>query len=110
MSEMVTPRNQIQRKRRKKMHDYSQKSIDDFELVLVTPFPKVTDQEKKSVRNCLAASSQDQSIENTSKRIPTHVLRRWKEDKSNAHPSTSAMAPAETVALKIYTIELKHSA
>ena len=30
MSEMVTPRHQIQRKRRKKMHDYSQKSIDDF--------------------------------------------------------------------------------
>ena len=44
MSETVTPRHQIQRKRRKKMHDYSQKSIDDFELVLVTPFPKVTDQ------------------------------------------------------------------
>ena len=110
MSEMVTPRHQIQRKRRKKMHDYSQKSIDDFELVLVTPFPKVTDQENKSVRNCFDVSYQDQSIENTSKRILTHVLRRWKEDKSNAHPSTSAMTPAETVALKIYTIELKHSA
>ena len=110
MSEKVIPRHQIQRKRRKKMHDYSQKSIDDFELVLVTPFPKVTDQEKKSVRNCFAASSQDQSIENTSKIILAHVLRRWKEDKSNAHPSTSAMAPAETVAMKIYTIELKHYA
>ena len=110
MSEMVTPRHQIQSKRRKKMHDYSQKSIDGFELVLVTPFQKVTDQEKKSVRNCSDASSQDQSIENTSKRILTHVLRRWKEDKSNTHPSTSAMTPAETVALKIYTIELKYSA
>ena len=110
MSEMVTPRHQIQRKRSKKMQDYSQKSIDDFELVLVTPFPKVTDQEKKSVRNFFDASSQDQSIENTPKIILTHVLRRWKEDKSNAHPSTSAMNPAETVALKIYTIELKHSA
>ena len=109
MSEMVTPRHQIQRKRRKKMHDYSQKSIDDFELVFVTPFPKLTDQEKKSVRNCFNASSQDQSIENTSKRIMTRVLRRWKEDKSNTHPSTSAMIPDETVALKIYTIELNHS-
>ena len=78
MSEMVTPCHQIQSKRRKTMLDYSQKSIDYFELVLVTPFPKVTDQEKKSVRNCFDASSQDQSIENTSKRILTHVLRRWK--------------------------------
>ena len=51
LTEIVTPRHHIQRKRRKKMHDYSQKSIDDFELVLVTPFPKVTDQEKKSVRH-----------------------------------------------------------
>ena len=46
MSEMVTPCHHIQRKRRKKMNDYSQKSIDDFEIVLVTPSPKVTDQEK----------------------------------------------------------------
>ena len=29
MPEMVTPRHQIQRKGRKKMNDYSQKSIDD---------------------------------------------------------------------------------
>ena len=90
------------------MNDYSQKSIDDFELVLVTPSPKVTDQEKKCVRNYFDVSSQDRSIENTSKRILTHVLRRWKEDKSNAHTSISATTPAETVALKIYTIELKH--
>ena len=110
MSEMVTSRHQIQRKRRKKMHDYSQKSIDGFEIVLVTPFPKVTDQEKKSVRNCLDASSQDQSIENTSKRILTHVLSRWDDIESTAHSSTSAMTPAETVAMKIYTIELNHSA
>ena len=75
----------------------------------MTPFPKVTDQEKKIVRNFFAASSQDQSIENTAKRILDQVLRRWKEDKSNAHPSISAMTPAETVALKIYTIELNHS-
>ena len=77
MSEMVTPHHQIKRERRKKMHYYSHKSIDDFELVLVTPFPKVTDQEKKSVRNCFDSSSQDQSIENTSKRILTNVLRHW---------------------------------
>ena len=44
------------------MNDYSQKSIDDFELVLVTPTPKVTNQEKKYVRNSFDVSSQDQSI------------------------------------------------
>ena len=76
----------------------------------MTPSPKVTDQEKKCVGNYFDASSQDQCIETTSKRILTHVLRRWDDIKSTAHPSTSAMNPAETAALKIYSIELKHSA
>ena len=92
------------------MNDYSQKSIDDFELVLVTPSPKVTDQENKCVRNSFDVSSQDRYIENTSKRILTRVLRCWDDIESTAHPSTSAMTPAETVALKIYSIELKNSA
>ena len=91
------------------MNDYSQKSIDDFELVLVTPSPKVTDQENKCVRDSFEVSSQDQSIENTSKRILTHILRRWDDIESTVHQSTSAMTPAETAALKIYSIEIKHS-
>ena len=92
------------------MNDYSQKSIDDFELVLVTPSPKATDQETKCIRNSFDVSSQDQCIKTTSKRILTHVLRRWDDIKSTAHPSTSATTPAETVAMKIYSIELKYSA
>ena len=75
----------------------------------MTPSPKVTDQEKECVRNYFDASSQDQCIETNSKIIMTHVLRRWDEIKSNAHPSTSVLTPAETVALKIYSIELKNS-
>ena len=78
--------------------------------MLVTPSPKVTDQEKKCVRNSFDVSSQDQCIETTSKKILTHVLRRWYYIKSTAHPSTSAITPAETVAMKIYSIELTHSA
>ena len=76
----------------------------------MTPYSKVTDQEKKCVRNCFDVSSQDQSIENTPNRILTHVLRHWDDIESTAHPSISATTPAETVALKIYTIELKNSA
>ena len=91
------------------MNDYSQKSIDDSKLVIVTPSPKVTNQEKKCVRNSFDTSFQDQCIETNLKRIMTHVLRRWDDIKSNAHPSTSAMTPSETVALKIYSIELKDS-
>ena len=71
------------------------------------PSPNLTDQEKKHIRNSFDASSQDQCIETNTKRILTRVLMRCKEDKSNAHPSTCALTPAETVALNIYSIGLK---
>ena len=57
--------------------------------------------------NYFDSSSQDQCIETNTKRILTHVLMRWKEDKYNVHPSTCALSPAETVALEIYSVELK---
>ena len=75
----------------------------------MTPYPKVTVEEKENVRNSFDASSQYQCIETNTKRILTHVLRRWDENKYNAHPSTSALNTSETIALKIYSIELKHS-
>ena len=72
----------------------------------MNPSPKLTDQEKKHVMNSFDYSSQDQCIETNAKRILTHVLMCWKEDKSNSHPSTCALTAAETVALNIYSIKL----
>ena len=106
MSEMVTPCHQLQRKQQKKLHDYYQKSINDFILVLVNPSPKLTDLEKKHVMTYFDSSSQDQCIETNTKRILTRVLLRWKEDKYNAQPSTCALNTAETISLKIYSTEL----
>ena len=78
MSEMVITRHQLQRKRQKEIHDYSQISINDFNLVLVNPYPKLTDLEKKSVMNSFDSYPQDQCIETNTKRIMNHVLMRWK--------------------------------
>ena len=101
MSEMVTSCHHLQRKCQKKVHDYSQKSINDFNLVIVHPSPKLIYQEKISFMNSFDSSSQDECIETNTKRILTRVLMRWNEDKSNAHPSTCASTAAENVALKI---------
>ena len=57
--------------------------------------------------NYFDSSPQDQCIETNTKIILTHVVRRWNEDKYIAHPSTCALTPAETVAMQIYSIELK---
>ena len=73
---MVAPYHQLQRKRQEKVHDYSKKSINDFNLIIVNLSPKLTDQEKKSVMNYFYSSSQDQYIETNTKRILTYILRR----------------------------------
>ena len=99
---MVPTRHQLQRKRQKNFHDYSQKLIDDFKLIIVKLSPNLTDQEKRSIVTSFGFSSQAQCVETNTNRILTHVLNSWNENNSIAHPSTFTVTPAETVAPKIY--------
>ena len=73
----------------------------------MNPSPKLTDKEKRSIATYFVSSPQDKCIENNAKIIMTLVLKRWNENKSSSHPSIYTLTPAETVALKIYSIELK---
>ena len=74
---MVSPFHHIQKKRRKKFHDYSQKSIDNFKLVIVYPSPKLSDQENCSIVTSFGYSYQDQCIKTNTMRVLTNVLERW---------------------------------
>ena len=49
IDKMDTTCHQLQRKCQKKVHGYSQKSMNDLNLVIVNPSPKLTDQKNKSV-------------------------------------------------------------
>ena len=71
-----------------KVHDYSQKSIDAFKLIFVNPPPNLTDQGNCSIATSFESSSQDKIIENNTKIILTHVLKRCNENRLGAHPST----------------------
>ena len=42
-SEIISPRHTLQRKRQKIVNNYSNKSIDDFKLIVVYPSPKLTE-------------------------------------------------------------------
>ena len=106
-SEIVPPRHQLQRKRQKKVHDYYQKSIDDFKIIIVNLSPKLPGQEKRTISTSFGYSSQDQRTETNTKRITAHVLNCWSENKSISHPGTFTLTPSETVDLKIYSIEIK---
>ena len=74
--EMVSPRHYLQRKRQKKVHDYSQKSMDNFRLSIVNTSPKLTDQEKRSIATSFESPSRAQCIETNTEIILTHFLKR----------------------------------
>ena len=81
--------------------------IDDFKLIVVNPSPKLTDQEMRSIATSFGFASPDQGIETNSKRILTRVLKHWNKKESSAHPNTCALTSDETVALNIYSSEIK---
>ena len=61
-SEIFSPYYQLQRKRQKTFYDCSQKSIDDFNLIVVNPPQKLPDKGKRSIANSFGSYSQYQSI------------------------------------------------
>ena len=75
-SEVVSPRNQLQSKLQKN-HDYSKGYIDGFKLIVLNPLPKLTNQEYSIIVASFLPIYQDQSIENNTKIILTHLLKRW---------------------------------
>ena len=95
-------------KLQKQVDDYSQKLIENFKLIIVNPSPNLTDQERNGSTTSSGYSYQDRRIETNTKRVMTHVLKRWNENKYIANPSTCTLSPAETVSLRMYSIELKY--
>ena len=60
--EMFSSRHILQRKLQKTVNDYSNKSIDDFKLIVVYPLTKLTGLEKQIIATSFGYSSQDQII------------------------------------------------
>ena len=77
-------------------------------MIVVNTPPKLTDQEKRRIVTYFGSSYQEQSIENNSKIILDHLLKRLNVNKSSAPPSRDALKPAELVILRLYSIELKY--
>ena len=92
--EIVSPHHQLQRKRQKKVHDYSQKSIDDLKMIVVNPPPQLTDQEKSIIMTYSGSSSQYQIVKNNTKRIMPHVLNRWNGNMPSYCTSTHTLTPS----------------
>ena len=87
------------------MVGFSNKSLGDFRLIIISPPPTLTDKEKDTTANSFEEISQDKSIEMKVKIILTHVLRHCNENKSISHPNTSIIRPPEHVAISIFSID-----
>ena len=74
---MYTPEKNIENR-----NEYPRKYIDDFKLIVIYPSTKITDLEKKIIATYFMPFSQEQSIENNSKIILTHLLKHWNKNKS----------------------------
>ena len=73
----------------------------------MNPPLKLTEQEKGSTSTSFGSSYKYQGIEPNLNIILTHVLNSCNKNKSSAHPITCEFTSAETVALNIYSIEIK---
>ena len=89
------------------VNEYSIKSINDFKFIVVYSSPKITDQEIQINATSSVPFSQEQMIENNTKRFQTRILKHWNGNKSSEHTSMNSLAPAEHIDLNVFSIELK---
>ena len=107
-SEIVSPRHQLQRKIHKKCSWFLTEIYWLFQVDCCESTNEVNWSRKVCYRNFFLPISQDQSIENNTKRILTHILKRWDGNNSSAPPSADTITPTEVVALNVYSVELKY--
>ena len=52
-------------------------------------------------------SNEKESNEDIAKRVLTHLLKRWDQNKTQSHPSSTTLTVAEHVSLKVCSIFIK---
>ena len=75
--------------------------------MIVDPHPKLDSDELELLSNCYGQSMKNQSNEDISKMVLTHLLKRWDQNKTQSHPSSNAITLAERISLKVCSIFLK---
>ena len=99
-------KHNIHRKRKKPV-DYRNNSFDDFRLMILYPHPKLDSDELELLSNCYGQSMKNQSNEDIAKMVLTHLFKRWDQNKTQSHPSYTAITLAEHIYLKVCSIVLK---
>ena len=99
-------KNTLQRQRQKPV-DYMENSFDDFRLMILDPHPKLHIDDLVILYKCNVPGIKKGINEVISKRVLTHLLKRWDQNKTQSHPSSTVLTAAEHVSLKVCNIVLK---
>ena len=75
--------------------------------MIVDPHPKLDSDESDFLSYCYGQSMKNQSNKDIDKRVLTHILKRWDKNKTQPHPSSTAITSAEQISLKVCSIVLK---
>ena len=91
---IYSTKHTLQRKSQKPV-EYRNNSFDDFRLMIVDPHPKLDSDESEVFSNCYGQLMKNQSNGDISKMVLTHLLRIWDENKTQSHPSSTAINSVE---------------
>ena len=75
--------------------------------MIADPHLKLDSVELEALSNCYSQSMKNQLNEVISKMVLTHLLKHWDENKTQLHPSSTAMTLAEHISFKVCSIVLK---
>ena len=75
--------------------------------MVVYPSPKLHIDDLVILYKCDVPGMKKGTNEVIAKRVLTHILKRWDQNKTQSHPSSSALSPSEHVSLKVCDIVLK---
>ena len=75
--------------------------------MILDPHPKLDSDELELLSNCYGQSMKNELNEDISKRVLTHPLKRWDQNKTQSHPSSTTLTVAEHFSLNVCNIVLK---
>ena len=81
--------------------------MDDFRLMIVDPHPSLQIDGLEILSKCYGQAMKKELNEDISKRVLTHPLKCWDQNKTQSHPSSTALTAAEHLSLKVCNIVLK---
>ena len=75
--------------------------------MIVDPHQELHMDDLVILSKCYCQAMKKETNEDIAKRILTHLLKRWYQNKTQFHPSSTALTAAEHVSLKVCNIVLK---